>query len=87
MQNVNAKPNKKFRTIGAILSLEKLNNSAMGNPRYFLVIDTAHGVIHGKTKADVMWTYAMPKEDSLCNVVFHITKTGNIVFDDISAMR
>ena len=87
MQNVNTKHNKKFSTIGAFLSLEKLNNSVTGNPRYFLVIDTAHGVIHGKTKSDVMWAYAMPKEDTLCNVVFHITKTGNIVFDDISVMK
>ena len=83
------KPGKKYKTIGQLLKTEALCNSKMGNPRFSCVIDTAcaYDVMSGKTKSDVMWAYAMPKEDTLCNVVFHITKTGNIVFDDISAMR
>ena len=83
------KPGKKYKTIGQLLKIETLGNSAMGNPRFFCTIDTAcaYDVMSGKTKSDVMWAYAMPKEDTLCNVVFHITKTGNIVFDDISVMR
>ena len=83
------KPGKKYKTIGQLLKIETLHNSKIGNPRFVCTIDTAcaYDVMIGKTKADVKWAYAMPKEDSLCNVVFHITKAGNIVFDDISVMR
>ena len=83
------KPGKKYNTIGQLLKIETLDNSTMGNPRFVCNIDTAcaYDVMIGKTKADAMWAYAMPKEDTLCNVVFHITKTGNIVFDDISVMK
>lgn len=89
MQKRMFKPGKKYKTIGQLLKIEKLNNSKMGNPRFVCTIDTAcaYDVMIGKTKADAMWAYAMPKEDTLCNVVFHITKTGNIVFDDVSVMR
>lgn len=89
MQKRMFKPGKKYKTIGQLLKIEKLDNSAMGNPRFSCVIDTAcaYDVMRGKTKSDAMWAYNMPKEDALCDVVFHITKTGNIVFDDISVMK
>lgn len=83
------KPGKKYNTIGQLLKIETLPNSKMGNPRFVCAIDTAcaYDVMIGKTKSDVMWAYLMPKEDTLCNVVFHITKAGNIVFDYVSVMR
>ena len=83
------KPGKKYKSIGQLLKIESLHNSKMGNPRFVCTIDTAraYDVMIGKTKADAMWAYAIPKEDTLCNVDFHITKAGNIVFDYISVMK
>ena len=77
---------KKQNTTGMLLRVEKLNCSVYGNPRYSVVFHdhTTGKVLFGKTKSDAMYTYNMPSPDMECNIVWHKTKKGNVVIDDIA---
>lgn len=80
---------KKQNTTGMLLRVEKLKSSVYGNPRYSVVFhDYVTGeVLFGKTKSDAMFAYNMPSPEMECNIIWHTTKNGNIVFDDIVVNR
>ena len=80
---------KKQNTTGMLLRVEKLDCSVYGNPRYSVIFHdyTTDKVVRGKTKSNAMFTYNMPSAETECNIVWHTTKNGNVIFDDIAVNR
>ena len=64
-----------------IESIERLNNSRNGNPRYKITFTNG---IEGTTKTDAGFVYAIHKGTGAVSVKFHYTTKGRCVIDDIS---
>jgi len=68
---------------------ERLNNSISGNPRYEvgIIIPSVEPYgesLYGKTASDASCNYGNWDVDAICDVSYHITRVGNVVFDRIS---
>lgn len=79
---------KKIQTTGLVLSVNTLKNTTLGNPRFYVVIDTDNGeVLRGNTASNNMFCYCMPNEGDKVSVVWHETKKQNVIFDDIETIE
>jgi hypothetical protein len=66
---------------------DRLNNSANGNPRYFVGFETMHGeYIRGKTATDSMAGYSVRnwEQSGRATVNTHTTKAGRVMIDYIA---
>lgn len=70
---------------------ERRNLSRNGNPRHYVVFETPDGrEIAGTTATDAACGYGISNYDGgrqLANIEYHITRTGNIIFDFIRDYR
>ena len=70
----------KFAKCTYVESIERLNNSRNGNPRYKITFTNG---IEGVTKSDAGFAYAMHSRMKAVSVKFHYTPKGRCVIDDI----
>ena len=72
-----------------IVCLEREGTSRNGNPRYFVVFAEQDGTyLTGTTKTDARIGYNIGNyKGKLVDVTYHITKHGNVIFDDIEENR
>jgi hypothetical protein len=66
---------------------DRLNNSANGNPRYFVGFETMHGeYIRGKTATDSMAGHCVRNWEKLgrATVKTHTTKAGRVIIDYVT---
>jgi hypothetical protein len=66
---------------------DRLNNSANGNPRYFVRFETLDGErIGGKTATDSMAGYSVRNWERFgrATVRAHVTKAGRVIIDYIT---
>ena len=79
---------KMTKTTGKIDYKERMNSSVNGNPRYQVEVTTASKYyplfLSGKTSSDAMFCYGNWREGDACEIWYHITKSGNVVFDHIN---
>ena len=70
---------------GKVIIKNRENNSVNGNPRYYVVIQGADGnTIDGKTASDAMCAYGNWSVGDSVTVLWHETRTGNVVIDHVS---
>lgn len=73
-----------MKLTGRIISSERLNNSVCGNPRYRFTIETNDSFIDFKTKSNSsLGYYFRPYCVYDVEVLFHITKAGNLIADEV----
>lgn len=67
-----------------VISISRLNNSYYGNPRYSLTLSNASGeTLTGITASNALIGYRLCylHIGQIFNFDYHITKSGNIIFD------
>lgn len=68
-----------------ILKIERLKNSYVGNPNFWIEAQDDNGNFYkGKTKTNSSIGYFLDwySEGKKYNFDFHITKSGNLIFDN-----
>ena len=68
-----------------LLTYERRNNSAYGNPSWYVRFDNGTARIIGKTASNAQCGYTLTnfRDGRACNVSYHITKAGNTIIDGI----
>lgn len=80
---------KRKEFIGKLTHYERLNCSCYGNPRYFAVFTSESGeTFVGKTAVNAACAYGfLNYQNSPRKVTYHITRNGNVIFDDITVLN
>ena len=73
-------------TNAKLMSYERRNNSANGNPSYNASFSNGSEEITGKTASDASCGYSLTnfRDGRACNVTYHVTKGGNTIIDGIT---
>ena len=76
---------KKYQKILEIIGIERLNNSYLGNPKYYLFLQDEQGEYYrGKTATNASIGYFLGWESQGKKYLFdfHETSKGNLIFDN-----
>ena len=76
---------KSLLTNAKLISYERRNNSAYGNPSWYVRFDNGTVRIMGKTASNASCGYSLTnfRDGRLANVTYHVTKAGNTIIDGI----
>ena len=76
---------KSVLTNAKLMSYEKGNCSVYGNPSYHASFSNGSEEITGKTASDAQCGYTITnfRDGRACNVIYHITRAGNVIIDKI----
>ena len=76
----------KVLTSAKLVSYERRNSSAYGNPAWYVCFDNGTDSVMGKTASNAQCGYTVENfsDGRACNVSYHITRTGNTIIDSIS---
>ena len=77
---------KRQKTIGKIKGTSYRNTSYFGNPSYYILFENSEGeTIKGYTAANAACAYGCTNSEfrEFACIVYHITKSGKVVIDDI----
>ena len=71
---------------GTLINHERKNNSVNGNPKFYGVFENENGeTLSGTTATDASCGYSFLNNRTIEKTIsYHITKTGNIIFDYIT---
>lgn len=81
---------KQLKKVLKVIEVKHLNNSAMGNPRYILTLESEAGDYYlAKTPANATIGYKVcyTMEGKAFNFIMHSTKAGNLIVDDFLAVE
>ena len=80
---------RKLTFKGKLTYYERLNSSVNGNPAYYGVFENEHGeVLRGRTASDADCAYGfLNREDHQREITYHITRSGNVIFDYIKILE
>jgi len=80
---------KKLKFVGMLKSYEHLNCSIYGNPAYYGEFENAAGeTLKGRTASDASCAYGfLNYRENPRKITYHVTKTGNIIFDYITVLE
>ena len=73
-------------TNARLVSYERRNSSAYGNPAWYVFFDNGTDSIIGKTASNAQCGYTVEnfRDGRTCTVSYHITKAGNTIIDRIA---
>lgn len=80
---------KKYTFVGKLTYHSRLNCSIYGNPAYYGEFTNDDGeTICGRTASDACCAYGFLNDiEKPREVIYHITRTGNIIFDYIRILE
>ena len=72
-------------TNAKLVSYERRNNSAYGNPAWYVCFVNGTDSVMGKTASNAQCGYVVEnfRDGRACNVSYHITKAGNTIIEGI----
>ena len=72
-------------TNAKLVSYERRNNSAYGNPSWYVCFYNGTDSVMGKTASNAQCGYTVEnfRDGRACNVTYHVTKAGNTIIDGI----
>ena len=76
----------RIKTVGKIKGTAYRNTSVYGNPSYYILFENSEGeTIKGYTAANAACAYGCTNSEfrEFACIVYHITKSGKVVIDDI----
>ena len=76
-------------TNAKLVSYERRNSSAYGNPSWYVCFDNGTDSVMGKTASNAQCGYTVEnvRDGRACNVSYHITNSGNTIIDGISEVK
>ena len=76
-------------TNAKLVNYERRNNSICGNPSWYVCFDNGTDSIMGKTASNAQCGYTVEnfRDGRICNVTYHITRTGNTIIDGITEVK
>ena len=80
---------KKLKFTGTLTYYKRLNCSIYGNPAYYGEFENAAGeTLKGRTASNASCAYGfLNYEDRPREITYHVTRTGNIIFDYIKVLE
>ena len=80
---------KKLTFTGTLTYYKRLNCSIYGNPAFYGEFENKHGeVLRGRTASNAACSYGfLNYEDRPREITYHVTRTGNIIFDYIKVLE
>lgn len=80
---------KKYEFIGTLTYYKSLNCSYYGNPAYYGEFENAAGeTLKGRTASNASCAYGfLNYREKPRKITYHITKTGNVIFDYITVLE
>lgn len=80
---------KKFKFTGKLIYYKRLRNSVYGCPAFYGEIENEHGdVLKGRTATNSACAYGfLNYETCTREITYHVTKTGNVIFDRIKVLE
>ena len=79
----------KVLTNAKLVSYERRNSSAYGNPAWYVCFESGTDSIIGRTASNAQCGYTVEnfRDGRACNVSYHITNSGNTIIDSISEVK
>lgn len=80
---------KKYKFVGVLTYYKRLNCSVYGNPAFYGEFTSETGeTLKGRTASDAQCAYGFLNwEERPREITYHITKTGNVIFDYINILE
>ena len=80
---------KRQEFVGTLTYYKHCNCSVYGNPRYYGEFTNEKGeILAGKTASDAACAYGfLNYQDRPRRITYHITRTGNVIFDYITVLN